>query len=307
MKNKAIAIDLGASNLRVAIIRRNGTVVTEQEIKTPQKKTEKEFLKEITFLIKKTIKNEKNIKGIGVSSAGPLDYKKGIILNPANLPYKRISLKNYLSKAFSLPVFLQNDCTCGALGEKIFGRGKSYSNFLYITISSGIGCGVIVDNRVLIGKDGNIGEIGHYVVDSTYNLPCKCKRGKGHWESYCSGNNIPGFLKHWLNFHKIEKKYNVKKTKDLFLLAEKRDKILLKFIKELGEINTRGIANAVASFNPEIIFFGGATFLNHKKFILPYFDKKRFISSAKLETASLKEKAPLMGAASLVFYPLSFE
>jgi len=287
---KSIAIDLGASKLRVALVNKRGIIEKKEEIKTPKK----ELLKEVDLLVRKM--REEGVEGIGVSSMGFLD-QKGVIHNPANLPYKKIPLKGFLQKNFSLPIEIKNDGLAGAWGEKVYGEGKKYKNLIYLTFSSGIGGGIIENNRPLFGKNNNAGEVGHLTVDSKYNLPCKCQKGKGHWESYCSGNNIPSFFKEWLKFHKKES--DLKTTKEI--LQEKET--ISKFIKELTEINMRGISDLSACFDPEIIFFGGPVFLENKEAMFSPLKKQEFINDPKLKISSLKENAPLLGASAFILHP----
>ena len=130
------------------------------------------------------------ISGIGVASIGPLDLKRGGIASPANLPYRFIPLVKPLEEASGSKVALMNDANAAVLGERRFGAGKEHPDLVFITLSTGIGGGAIVDGHLLIGKDGNAAEIGHMVVDSEERLTCGCGR-RGHWEAYCSGRNLP--------------------------------------------------------------------------------------------------------------------
>ncbi|MCX5895790.1 MAG: ROK family protein, partial [Proteobacteria bacterium] len=138
-----------------------------------------------------------------------------------------------LKKYFSLPVFLSNDCSAAVSAEKYFGAGRKSSNFVYLTISSGIGSGIIADNYLLSGHNNSAGEVGHFIVDTIYNLPCQCQKGHGHWEAYCSGNNMPVFLKTWLKSEKIKNNYSAKTSMDIFDLAKNKDKNILNFLKKI--------------------------------------------------------------------------
>jgi len=161
-----------------------------------------------------------------------------------------------------------------------------------------------VDNHLLRGQNYNAAEIGRFIVDTKYNLLCGCKKGYGHWEGYCSGNNMPRFFKYWLKSNRIKKKYPVKTAKDIFDLAKKADKIILKFLEEVGQINARGISNVIIAYDPKIIIIGGAVFLNNKKFILPHIKKNidKYLVPPKIIATPLKENTCLLGAAALVFY-----
>lgn len=308
MKKLAIAIDLGATNLRVALVSQQGKILKKIQTHTPKKSKSNKIIAETIISLAKSIlqkQNKKNIIGIGISAAGPIDPKRGELINPPNIPFKRVPVVAPLKKQFKIPTFFCNDCSTAVWGEKHFGAGKKYQNIVYITISSGIGGGVISDNHLLFGRAGNVAEIGHFIVDTKYNFPCGCKKGVGHWEGYCSGNNLPRFFKYWLKYQKIKKKYSIKTAKEIFDLAKRKDKIILKFLKEINKINAKGVSNVIVAYDPEIIIFGGAVVLNNREIIIQgikkYVDK--FLPTPKIVVTPLKDDVTLFGAASLVFWP----
>ncbi len=326
-KNLAISIDLGASNLRAAVVSKNGKILKCLKIKTP-KKSEVIALKNLIVLINVLIENvsKQKIKGIALSAGSPVNQEG--LLNPPNLPFKKLALRKPLEKYFKLPVLISNDCKAGVYGEKIFGAGEAclpagrprlsagreYKNIVYITISSGIGGGAIVDNHLLSGQSNNAAEIGHFIIDTKYNLPCGCGRGRGHWEAMCSGTNLPKFFRAWLKLRNEARPHQrgqaslknaVKTSADIFELADKKDKTILNFLKEVGKMNGRGISNVIAAYNPELITLGGAVVLENKKHILPYLKKNvdKFLETPKIISTPLKENIVLLGGAALIFYP----
>lgn len=305
----AIAIDLGATNLRVALISKEGKILNKLEEKTTKEGSSgkiitQQITKLIEFLIKD--KNLKNISGIGISSIGPLDYKKGGPFNAPNVPFKFIPLTKPLENKFSLPVYLLNDCNAAVLGEKYFGEGKNFENLIYITISTGIGGGAIVNNKLLIGKSGNAAEVGHFVVDTKYCLPCTCGKGKGHWEGYCSGRNLPRFLNFWAKKEKILVDFKVKESKNIFEAAKRKNKIALTFLEEVAKINATAISNIIVAYDPELITLGGAVVLNNQDFIINGIKKyvDHYLKVPKIKITSLKEDITLLGAAAAVFWQI---
>ena len=310
MQEIAIAIDLGATYLRGATISKQGKILYKVKIKTPHSGQSGQVItKKIVYLIKELINSQSDgsqIKGIGISSIGPIDYKKGAIINSPNIPFKKVPLLSPLRKKFNLPILLFNDCTSAVWGEKHFGAGKKFRNIVYITISSGIGGGAIVDGHLLFGKEGNAVEIGHFKIDTKYNLLCGCQKGRGHWEGYCSGNNLPRFFKFWLKKEKINfPTKNIKTARDIFERARRKDKVILKFLKEIGKLNASGLNNVIVAYNPEIIILGGSVVLYNKKFIFPYFKLylEKYLTLPKIVVSPLKEEVVLFGSASLVFWP----
>ncbi len=301
-KNLAIAVDIGGTNIRTAIIDQDGKIIAKNVTKTIQTgKSGNIIVAQVIGDIKKLIvKNSpRKFKGIGVSAVGPIDMKKGAIVNTPNIKYKFIPIVEPLRKTFGLPVFFLNDCNAGALGEKYFGEGKKFSNLVYITISSGIGGGAIVNGNLLLGKDGNAAEIGHMIVDTEYNLPCTCGKGRGHWEAYASGNNIAKFFRAW-----NKNKHSISTAADIFDLARKKDKTALMFMEKLGKINGRGISNVIAAYDPEVVILGGAVALNNSEIFLKYGEKyiDKFLRWPKIEITALGESSPLLGAAASVFH-----
>ena len=302
-KNLAFAVDVGGTNLRVAIVDDKGKIIVKNVVKTVRKGKSgnvvaEQVIREIKNIAPKA-KLWEYMKGIGVSIAGPIDLKKGRSVNPPNMNFKFVPIVAPLKKEFKLPVHLINDCNAGVLGEKYFGAEKKYNNLVYITISSGIGGGAVVNNNLLTGKDGNAAEVGHMAVDTKYNVACTCGKGRGHWEAYAYGNNIPKFFR---IFNDLETKFP-SGAKDIFDAARKKDKIALKFMEELGRINGRGLSNVIAAYDPEIVVLGGAVALNNGDLLLKYAKKNidKFLKLPKIKISSLGENTPLLGASSMVF------
>lgn len=306
MNDLAITIDLGASNLRAALISKDGKILKKISLKTPGGKNAKN---DISGIIIKLIENilkqadQSKISGIGISVGSPINQEKGEIVNPPNMNFKNLPIVSILKKHFKIPIILLNDCNAAVLGEKFFGGAKNYKNIVYITISSGIGGGALIDDRLINGKNGSAAEIGHFIIDTKYNFLCSCKKGFGHWEGYCSGNNLPRFFNQWIKLNKIDYKNPVSNSEDIFGRARNSDKVILKFLKEIGKINGRGISNVIAAYNPEIIILGGAVILKNRNFIIPYFKKNidRFLSVPKISTTRLGDNVSLCGSAAMVF------
>jgi glucokinase len=307
-KNLAIAVDIGGTNLRMAIVGSGGKIIKKNVAKTIRKgKSGSVVAEQIINEIKRLAgKNSlKKYAGIGVSIAGPIDYVKGASVNPPNMNFAFVPIVGPLKYALGLSVSIINDCNAGALGEKYFGAGKKVDNLVYITMSSGIGGGAIMNNNLLLGKDGNAAEIGHMTVDTKYNLACTCQKGRGHWEAYASGNNIPKFFRAWTEKNNLETKFP-STAKDIFETARKKNKITLRFMEELGKINGRGISNVVAAYDPEIIILGGAVTLGNGDLVLRYAKKhiEKLLKLPEIKITKLGENAPLLGAAALAFgYP----
>ena len=306
MEKICLALDIGATNLRIALINKQGKILKKicQTIKRRGKDGKivtDQIIKLTDFLIKK----EPLLSGIGIASIGPLDYKKGGIKNSPNIPFRFIPLLGPLSSTFGLPISLLNDCLAAVWAEKIYGAGKHLESLVYITISTGIGGGAIVDNHLLFGKDGNAAEIGHFIIEEKYNFLCSCDKGRGHWEGIASGSNLPRFFQAWLKKTKSKANFKTKSAKNIFSAAKNKDRIALKFIEELGKINARALSNIIVAYNPELITLGGAVVLNNKELILEPIKKyiDHFLTPPKIKITPLGKDIVLLGAAAVVFYP----
>jgi len=277
---KAIGIDLGATNVRVALGDNRGNILQKVSELTDITQGANGIAKQIIRLIKSFRLTSDAITGIGIGSMGPLDIKSGTILVAPNLPFNNIPLKDPIAKAFKCSVHVLNDCSAAVLGEKMFGLGRQVNNLVYITISSGVGCGAFEGGRLILGEDGNAAEMGHTIIDMSGALVCGCGM-RGHWEAYCSGNNIPNYVKLWIKENDAQssfKKSNLAQisnncldnvtTRMLYVTAEAGDPFCLDIIENVGRLNAMGIANVISAYNPELITLGGGVVLNHQKLVL---------------------------------------
>ncbi len=225
MTNKVIAVDLGGTNLRVALIEK-GKILNYVKVSTPKSKME--LNKVIIDTISKVFR--KDVRGIGIGSPGPL--KNGVILNPPNLPWRNFNLRAFVQKNFKKKVVVENDAKCVALAEMVYGVRKK--NFIIMTLGTGVGGGIIIDGELYKGR-GNAGEIGHMIIDDDKDLET-----------------------HWQNYRKISRKYfgRVLTIKELCNSRDRRAKRVLKYVTvHLGQ----GIANLIDIFDPEVIVLvGGA-------------------------------------------------
>jgi len=223
--NKVVAIDLGGTNLRVALVQ-GKKILNYVKVLTP--KTKNALNKILVASIKKIITND--VKGIGIGSPGPL--KNGVILNPPNLPWKNFNLKKFLEKKFKKKVFVENDAGCVALAESVYGVKKK--NFVILTLGTGVGGGIIINGKIYRGK-GNAGELGHMIIDD--------------------GKDIET---HWKNYRKMSNKFfgKIMNIKELCSSKDKRSKRILNYVVvHLG----MGIANIIDAFDPEVVvLMGGA-------------------------------------------------
>jgi len=212
------------------------------------------------------------IRAAGIGSIGPLDLAEGTVDNPANLPdsIDRIPLTGPVEQLIeSDQVFLHNDTNAGVIGER-FHSERNPDDMVYVTMSSGIGAGVCVDGHVIAGWDGNAGEVGHLTLDPQGIMTCGCGH-VGHWEAYCSGNNIPAYARRLHDDDPIDTALPLEdpdfSAVDVFEHAGE-DKFADHVIEQVTHWNAMGVANIVHAFAPLVISVGGAVALNNPELVV---------------------------------------
>jgi glucokinase len=281
-KRLAIGIDVGATNIKITLGDEKGQILDKFSEKTEKNKDPESISNQLVKMIQSLQKGHleaKTIVGIGIGSAGPLDLKKGGLMKPTNMPYDFVPLVEPLEDAFKLPTYLLNDCAVAVIGEKYFGAGKAQKNMAYITISTGIGGGVYVDDHLLIGKDGNAHEIGHFTIDNMGYLQCGCGK-KGHWEAYCAGSSIPNFVRLLLEQKKpnelanslllkaVNKDLSKLTAKILYDTAKIGDTLSVGLVEDIGRLNAIGFACVIDAYDPSLITVGGAVALNNADLVI---------------------------------------
>jgi glucokinase len=267
-----VAVDIGATNIRVAAGDENRLNAKRSEA-TDRLNGPEGVSKQIARMIRSL---EVKPKAIGVGSIGPLDLKMGAIGATPNFAFKHIPIVVPLEEDLGVPVRIANDCGAAVIGEQVYGAGRGMSNIFYVTFSTGLGGGAIVDGNPLNGKDGNAPEIGHLVIDKETELVCGCGC-RGHWEAFCSGANIPNFARILFRDRDLGKGLLGKMvggdlgrlTSEIVFNAAKRgDADALYVVSEVGKVNAVGFADIVNAFDPELITIGGSVALNNPELIL---------------------------------------
>jgi glucokinase len=270
-------VDLGATNVRVVVGDETGTVISTRKTPTPQGPSGIAVIEAILDALRDVCDDAgvhpKQLEAVGIGSFGPLHLAEGAVVNPANLPdeVERIPLTGPIKNLIgSDEVYLHNDTTVGAIGERFY-SDRNPDDMVYLTISTGIGAGVCVDGNVLHGWDGNAGEVGHTVVDPDGFMECGCGTD-GHWEAYCSGNNIPRFARQRYEESDLDTSIPVDdpdlEAADVFAAADEGDEFALDLIERMARWNAIGIANLVHSYAPLVVYVGGAVTVNNPEHVL---------------------------------------
>ncbi len=318
MESLYIAVDVGATNIRVALGDAEGRLYVKFREKTVRSGGRLSIAEQILEIIGKSVSPRmlENVNAIGIGSIGPLDLKRGRIVGTPNLPFDVVELVEPLKNRLRKPVYLVNDCVAGVMGEWVYGAGRGYRNVVYITISTGIGGGAIVDGHLLLGKDGNAHEVGHMVVDLEGIMECGCGC-RGHWEAYCSGSKIPAYAEHLLSTMPVEEvrasslyHHYVKgelTAEIIYRAAAEGDRIAMEIVEAIGKINAIGVANVVNVYDPELVTIGGAVALRNSSLVLQPIIKyvKKYVVNRlpKIMLTPLGEDIVLYGALAIAANP----
>jgi glucokinase len=308
MSGLAISVDLGGTQVRAALVDRAGTIVKRVAAATQATAGPEAVVAQILTLIDQVRAGvaDEQICGVGVSSPGPLDTVQGLALSlPTLSGFESFALKAAIQAGVAWPVQLENDGIAAAIGEWQFGAGRGLSDLVYVTVSTGIGGGVISGNRVVRGRRGMAGHVGHMIIVPDGAL-CNCGV-RGCFEAYGAG---PAFAARGqlrasaagvLTFAG-----EAISGASIFKAARDGDALALDLVAEEAGILGRGFASLAHLFSPEMIIMGGGVAQGFElleagltaclqKNLMPAF------RDLKVVKAALADNSGLLGAAHLVF------
>jgi glucokinase len=269
-------VDLGATHIRAVVGDSDGTVLASYRRDTPRGPTGIAVTEAILGALRGACDNAdippEDIVAAGIASFGPLDLAEGVVENPANLPdtIDRIPLTGPVQKLFGTErVYLHNDANAGLIGERYY-ADRNPDDMVYLTISSGIGAGVAVDGNVLRGWDGNAGEVGHLTIDPHGFMTCGCGHD-GHWEAYCSGDNIPRYARQLHREDPVDTALPIETSgfdaADVFE-HDGSDDFATHVLDQIAHWNAIGVANIVHAYAPLVISVGGGVAINNPDQVL---------------------------------------
>ena len=323
-KEYIIGVDIGGTWIRVAACSGD---LNEDEMIIERARTLKDnkysISNTVCSLISKILKNKNiaidKIAGIGLATAGPIDMQKGEVFNNANLGFKNVPLKKPIAEKFpNIPIYIINDCNGAVLGIHYFeAETDEKDNIVYITVSTGIGGGVICNSHLLLGKDGNAAEIGHGKVNPKSEYECNCG-AHGCWEVYCSGTGVKARALDHLRINKynsdilmeiVQNDPSKITAKEVFQAAKKGDELCQKIIDDCIFYMKVGIGFVNNFYDSSTIFFGGAMMKDKEQILPPLIkqfetDPLQFTINhpPQLKLTRLGDEVGLRGALTLVKY-----
>lgn len=312
-----VGVDLGGTTTKLAFVNLDGEIQYKWEIPTDNSNQGHNITANIAKAIDEKLTELGYVKtqllGIGMGAPGPVDYKAGVILNVVNLGWEdNYPLRERLEAATSLPVLIENDANCAALGEMWNGAGKGTKDLVCITLGTGVGGGVIANGNIVQGVNGAAGEIGHITSIPYGGAPCNCGK-TGCLETIASATGIVRIATEELakgeGNGELAAKYSEKGSitaKDVFDSARNGDILAEKVVNEVAFHLGFAAANIANTLNPEKIVFGGGVSRAGDILLGPVrenFEKFAFPAvriSTQLDIATLGNDAGAIGAAWLI-------
>ena len=262
-----LTIDLGGTKIRTAIISGDGRMIAEDYRLSLADEGPEAVMQRIFTGIEELLDKESlrlsMIHSIGIASAGIIDINRGLITHSPNLlGWRDIPLRHLVADKYGIDTFLLNDASAAALGEHRYGAGKGVKNLIYLTVSTGIGGGIIIEDKLYLGASGCAGELGHMTI-KTDSSSCQCGNN-GCLETLASGTAMAREAKERIgageNTVLVEMAKGVIEditAETISIAARNGDSLALAVISEAASYLGVGMANLVNIFNPEMIIIGG--------------------------------------------------
>jgi glucokinase len=301
-----VAVDIGGTHLRAATYASEQIQpIAHKRVKT--RANEPGAFNRLTQLIEEIWPKSGEVCAIGAASPGPVDPHMGIIMITPNIKeWHDFPITAKLTEHFGIPSYLDNDANLAGLAEWKYGAGKGHHNLLYLTISTGIGGGVILDDRLLQGHHGLAAEVGHITIDPNGPL-CGCGH-RGHVESFSSGTAIARYVNEQINAGtkstlRADPNLSARQVADAALQG---DSLAHAAYARAGEYLGLAVANYLAIFDPSIVIFGGGVsragdllFLPLKESLHKHILHPRYLEGLVITEAALGDDAGLLGARAL--------
>lgn len=266
MKKNRIGIDVGGTNVKIALVNDSGKIIYSNSVPTRAEMgyeyTVNNIKQAIYDLMKETKLEAKDIEGIGFGFPGQVDYKSGVVRLAPNIPgWVEVPIAKMIEDEFHIPTRVDNDVRCAALGELKYGAGKGCENLICITVGTGIGSGLIVNGKLVRGASNAAGEIGHIKLQIHDGPICGCG-DTGCMEAFASGPAIVAMAEEYIKGGKSTKYREMANGGDItpFIVAEAAkagDPVARRIFSRIGEYIGIGMASVVNLLNPEKIIVGG--------------------------------------------------
>ena len=311
-----IGVDLGGTNIAVGLINENYEIIARAGTKTNIPRPAEAIFADIVKCAKEAVAKAgiemSEVASIGIGTPGSCDKKNGVILYANNLYFDNVPAAELVNKELpGIPVYIENDANCAALGEALAGSGKGKKSFIAVTLGTGVGSGIVLDGQVLTGCNDAGGELGHMTIKFD-GEPCNCGR-IGCWERYASATALVNQTKAAMLEHKDSVMWQLasgdienaggRTAFDAMRIGDKwGSEVVDNYIRYIAV----GTTNIVNIFQPEMICFGGGICNEGETLLAPireHVARERYSKKQEVQTeicrATLGNDAGIIGAACL--------
>ena len=309
-----VGIDLGGTNIKAGVVSEKGELLNRVSVKTNADRPMEDIITDMGKLAKEAIAdagvNESDVAAIGIGSPGTPDNKAGTLVYATNLPFVNAPMRKIIRSVIDLPVYIDNDANCAAMAESVSGAAADVADSVTITIGTGIGCGVIINNRIFSGFNQAGSEFGHTVLVAG-GLPCSCGR-KGCFEAYCSASALVRMTKEAAEANPDSKLNEVIEERGkvngqtAFEAQRRGDEVGSKVVDTYLEYLSEGLANVINTFMPEVLLIGGGVCNEGDPLMVPLREKtmsKPFfgpgVRKTEIRVAQMGNDAGIVGAAMM--------
>jgi glucokinase len=298
-----LGLDIGGTKLAAGVVDRNGVVHSFVVAPSRAEEGPEPTLERLFELGRRAVAESgldwDAIQAVGIGCGGPLDAERGILIAPPHLPgWRNVHVSELAAGAYQRPVTLENDATAAAAGEHRWGAGSGVSNMVYLTISTGVGGGVVIDGSLYRGSMGNGGELGHVTVD-WHGRPCRGCGRLGCLEAYVSGTSIAERAQ--------EAGLSYASAEDVAAAARDGDAGAKAVWDETVEALACGVTSIVNLFEPELVVIGGGVSRSGEQLIGPVRELVRASTmkpageKADIVASAFGDHVGVVGAAAIVY------
>ncbi|PYI55676.1 ROK family protein [Paenibacillus flagellatus] len=304
-----VGIDLGGTKIAAALFDSQGNIRNRERMETANAKTAEEVVQRLVDMTR-SVAGGLPLSGVGLASPGAVNSKDGIVLHGTNLPeWTNVPLKRWMGDALDVEVQVVNDANAAAWGEYVRGAGKGAETMVYVTFSTGIGAGIVLDGKLLLGATSFAGELGHTIVEPG-GPACSCGNN-GCWEMFASGTAIRDSAAELMRSRSsaiadlAAAQGEAMSAKHVFEAYRQGDGVAVQVVDRAVSYMALGLANAVHTFNPDRIVIGGGVSKAGDQLFPALRDRteqmvmKPYRGTYELVAAGLQDDVGLIGAAAL--------
>jgi len=309
-----LGVDLGGTKILTAVTNSQGKMLSHDHSITPAPKGHEAVIQSILESAHRALKQAdvaiSELTAIGVGAPGLSNPETGILFTSPNLPgWRNVPLRDIIQERLGKKTFVINDANAAALGEFYFGAARGIRNFIYITLSTGIGGGIVIDGKIYSGAIGAAGEVGHMTIDDEGPI-CNCGN-RGCWETLASGTALAKEARHRIKegvatsiLEYAEGDVEKVTAQVIYSAAEQGDSLAKELIARTGYYVGVGLANLINIFNPELIVIGGGLSNIGDMLLEPAFEVaeerayKEAFQAVRFASAGLGRNSGVLGAAA---------